>query len=53
MKQIFEKVTVEIEINKSRFITNLIPVNSVEEANDELFFDKEHYSATHNFLPML
>lgn len=49
MKQIFEKVTVEIEINKSRFITNLIPVNSVEEANDELsLIKKEHYSATHN-----
>lgn len=49
MKQIFKKVTVEIEINKSRFITNLIPVNSVEEANDELsLIKKEHYSATHN-----
>lgn len=49
MKQIFEKVTVEIEINKSRFITNLIPVNSIMDANDELsLIKKEHYSATHN-----
>lgn len=49
MKQVFEKVTVEIEINKSRFITNLIPVNSVMDANDELsLIKKEHYSATHN-----
>ena len=42
-------MTVEIEINKSRFITNLIPVNSVMDANDELsLIKKEHYSATHN-----
>ncbi len=49
MKQIYEKVTVEIEINKSRFITNLIPVSSVSHAEDELaLIKKEHYNATHN-----
>lgn len=49
MKQIYNKVTVEIEINKSRFITNLIPVSSVCEADEQLaLIKKEHYSATHN-----
>lgn len=49
MKQIYEKVTVEIEINKSRFITNLIPVSSVLEAEEELaLIKKTHYNATHN-----
>lgn len=49
MKQIYEKVTVEIEINKSRFITNLIPVSSINEAEEELsLIKKEHYNAAHN-----
>lgn len=49
MRQIENKVVVEIEIKKSRFITHLIPVKSVTEAEDELsLIKKEHYNATHN-----
>lgn len=49
MKKIYEKVTIEIEIKKSRFITNLIPITSITEAEKELsLIKKEHYNATHN-----
>ena len=49
MKKIYEKITIEIEIKKSRFITNLIPVTSISEAEKELsLIKKEHYNATHN-----
>lgn len=49
MKQIYEKVKTELEIKKSRFITNLIPITSTLEAEEELsLIKKEHYNATHN-----
>lgn len=49
MKQIQERVVSELEIKKSKFITNLIPVKSVAEAENELkLLKKEHYTATHN-----
>jgi|SRR5690554_6897981 len=49
MKQIQERVVSELEIKKSKFITNLIPVKSVTEAENELkLLKKEHYTATHN-----
>lgn len=49
MKYVEKTVTTEIIINKSRFITNLIPVKDVEHANEELKeIRKEHYNATHN-----
>lgn len=49
MKYLKESVQNEIEIRKSKFITNLIPIKNIEEAT--LFLSeikKEHYNATHN-----
>lgn len=49
MKYVNNKVVTEIIINKSRFITHLIPVKNVDEAADILKdVKKQHYSATHN-----
>lgn len=49
MKTIKEQWQNEIVINKSRFITYLFPVTSVEEANSFLaMIRKRHYDATHN-----
>jgi uncharacterized YigZ family protein len=49
MKQVKEHVVVEIEIRKSKFIANLIPVRSVTDAENELaLIKKKHYDATHN-----
>lgn len=49
MKQIKTRIVIKTEIKKSKFITNLIPVKSVSEAESELsLLKKEHYNATHN-----
>lgn len=49
MKTIKKQWQNEIVINKSRFITYLFPVTSVEEANSFLaMIRKRHYDATHN-----
>lgn len=49
MKQIKYRIIIETEIKKSKFITNLIPIKSVNEAESELaLLKKEHYNATHN-----
>ena len=44
-----EKITHEEVINKSRFITYLIPVKTIEDVNNELNTIKRlHYNATHH-----
>ncbi|MDD2574859.1 MAG: YigZ family protein [Acholeplasmataceae bacterium] len=49
MKYILDKIENEIIIDKSRFITNLIPITSLDEANETLSqIRKAHYNATHN-----
>ncbi len=49
MKYILNPLENEIIIDKSRFITNLIPVSSLDEANEALSqIRKTHYNATHN-----
>ena len=49
MKYILNPLENEILIDKSRFITNLIPVSSLDEANEALSqIRKTHYNATHN-----
>lgn len=49
MKYILNPLENEIIIDKSRFITNLIPVSSLDEANEALSqIRKIHYNATHN-----
>lgn len=41
--------TIEYEIKKSRFITNLIPISSLDECKEKLKdIRKEYYDATHN-----
>ena len=53
-KTINDKATVQQVINKSKFISNIHPVQSREEAED--FFDlirKEHRLATHNVPAMV
>ncbi len=43
------KVEDEVIINKSRFITYLIPTETIDEVNDELLkIKKLHYNATHH-----
>lgn len=43
------KVKDEVIINKSRFITYLIPTETIDEVNDELLkIKKLHYNATHH-----
>ncbi len=49
MKQIENRVTIELEINKSKFITNLVPVETLEQTLEELSsLRKKYYNATHN-----
>ncbi len=49
MKYIANKIENEIIIDKSRFITNLIPIANLNEANETLSqIRKTHYNATHN-----
>lgn len=49
MKYLKEKVTIELIEKKSRFITSLIPVNTIEEVNEELkFIKKTNFGANHN-----
>lgn len=49
MKQIKTAVVTELEIKKSKFITNLIPVSTVSDAEEKLsLIKKENYTATHN-----
>lgn len=49
MKYLKESVSNEIVIEKSRFITLLCPVNSIDEVNDILSATrKKYYDATHN-----
>ena len=49
MYTITEETIFEYEIKKSKFISRLYPVNSVEEANEYLrLIRKKHYDATHN-----
>lgn len=49
MYTINEEVIFEYEIKKSRFISRLYPVQTVDEANEYLrLIRKKHYDATHN-----
>lgn len=46
---LFKGATGEIEVKKSRFIANIAPVNSVEEANDFINeIKKKYWDAKHN-----
>ena len=49
MNKILNAVEAKIEIKKSIFIANLIPVASISEAQDKLkAISKKYYDATHN-----
>lgn len=49
MNKILNEVEIIIEIKKSIFIVNLIPVASISEAQDRLkAISKKYYDATHN-----
>ena len=49
MNKILNAVETKIEIKKSIFIANLIPVTSISDAQDKLkLISKKYYDATHN-----
>ena len=49
MKRITEAIVNQITIRKSEFICTLIPVNTTEEAQEQLaILRKKYYDATHN-----
>ncbi len=49
MKFVEKALETEIIINKSRFITNLVPVSNLDEAFESLKeIKKKYYNATHN-----